>query len=788
MNERTLRVLEYNKIKAMLIAQAMTENGKILCDSLLPMTDLKEIIVAQEETEEAVVVITYIGSNPLVSFGSIQSYVSLANKGATLSPKALLMIAQTLRASKNARNVLVTDRENTPRLTQLASNLQTFRSLEQDITGAILSEEELADSASPTLFDIRRHLRIANDKVREKLYSMVHGSQFSKYMQESIITVRNGRHVIPVKAEHKGSVPGLVHDQSATGATLFIEPLAVVELTNQVREWQVKEQAEIERILAAFSSMVADNSELILNNVSILTHIDFVFAKACLSREMNAIVPKLNDKGIIKLVRVRHPLLNPSTVVPCDLWLGEDFTGLIVTGPNTGGKTVTLKTVGLLTLMAQSGLQVPGALGTELAVFDQVFADIGDEQSIEQSLSTFSSHMTNIVSILENVSNNDLVLFDELGAGTDPTEGAALAQVILEYLRERGIATVATTHYSELKAYALTTPRIENASAEFDVQTLRPTYRLSIGVPGKSNAFEISKRLGLPETFIHSAKELLSHETLRFEDVIANAEYHKQVAEKERKLAEEAKQETVRLRNEAEKLFEDMEERERNATRKAKDEARRILETARREADSIIAELKQLRKNAAVPGHDVSSLKKRLEDNIDSTAVGIQIRRKNQNSQNHPLRKGDIVKILTIDSQGTILGEKDAKGEFLVQAGIMKMKVHESKLELIEQEKPKKSPKSKSSVTLRHNSAGKTTSLSCDVRGHALDEALPVVDSYLDEAVLSGYREVTIVHGKGTGILRSGITQHLRRHQHVKSHRLGQYGEGEDGVTIVTLK
>ena len=602
---------------------------------------------------------------------------------------------------------------------------------------------------------------------------------------ESIVTVRDGRYVLPVKQEYRQNVPGLVHDQSATGATLFIEPLAVVEMGNELKEWRMKERAEIDRILAALSQQVAGSSGLIAQNLSILQHLDFVFAKGMLARELECVRPKMNEAGVINLIRVRHPLINREKVVPCSLWLGQEFTSLIITGPNTGGKTVTLKTLGLMTLMAQSGLHIPGALGTELSTFEEVYADIGDEQSIEQSLSTFSSHMTNIVSIMNSVTPRDLVLFDELGAGTDPTEGAALAQVILNALLKIHVRTAATTHYSELKAYALSTKGVENASVEFDVATLRPTYRLSIGVPGKSNAFEISRRLGLPEYLIGEAKELLSHDTIRFEDVIANAEYHRQVAEKERELAEQARQETVRLRNEAERLYKDMEEKRDVSNRKAKEEARRILEKAKREAESILYDLKRMKKNGGAPDHEANNLKKRLEEGLDSLAEGLKQPSGNFAQPPKTVKPGDLVEITHLNTRGTVLSLPDSRGEVQLQAGIMKLKANLSQLRLVEEPKKKKQV---SSVQVNTGAMERTVRMSCDVRGLALDEALEEVDQYLDEAVLAGLNEVTIVHGKGTGILREGIQRALKTNGHVKSFRRGQYGEGEEGVTVVQLK
>ena len=784
MNERALRVLEFTKIRDMLAAYALSDPGKEKCQSLVPLSDFSEVNKALDETEEAVATLAYVGGNPLISFNDVSEYLSLAEKGATLSQKALLSVAETLRAARAARNALVTEKENTPLITSMASRLQPLRQLETDITEAILSEDEISDHASPALLDIRRHIRQVNDRIRDKLNTMAHGAGYSKYLMESIVTVRGGRYVLPVKAEHRGDVPGLVHDQSSTGATLFIEPLAVVEMGNELKEWHMKERDEIERILSALSQQVADGAGLISQNLAILANLDFIFAKGMLARDMDCVRPKMNEEGRVNLVRVRHPLIPRETVVPCSLWLGEEFTSLIITGPNTGGKTVTLKTLGLMTLMAESGLHIPGALGTELSTFEEVYADIGDEQSIEQSLSTFSSHMTNIVSIMNAVTPRDLALFDELGAGTDPTEGAALAQVILNALLKIQTRTAATTHYSELKAYALSTKGVENASVEFDVATLRPTYRLSIGVPGKSNAFEISRRLGLPEYLIEEAKDLLSHDTIRFEDVIANAEYHRQIAEKERQLAEEARAETVRLRNEAEKLYRDMEEKKDQSTRKAKEEARRIVEKARRDSEQILYDLKKMKKAGAAPDHEVNALKKKLEEGIDSLSEGLKVPTGNFAEPPKTVKVGDVVEITHLNTKGTVLSLPDAKGEVQLQAGIMKLKAHISQLRLVEEPKQKK----KSSVSVSTGASTRTVGLSCDVRGMALDEALDEVEQYLDEAVLAGLHEVTIVHGKGTGILREGIQKHLKSYPHVKSFRRGKYGEGEEGVTVVELK
>lgn len=781
--QRELRVLEFYKIREMLASHSITPMGKELCLALKPYTDIGEVQRALDETEEAVVLLTYTGGNPLVWFGDVREALVMAEKGASLNPRALLDVAGCLRAARAARAALVKDRQDTPILTGLASRLTTLPAVEQDISDAILSEDEIADRASVELSQIRRQIRSANERMREKLNQMIRSSSFAKYLQDAIITMRGDRYCIPVKAEHRASVPGLVHDQSASGATLFVEPMVVVELGNDLKQLHAKEQQEIARILQALTDRLAPHADELRTDIDILNHLDFAFAKGQLSREMSAVLPKLNTRGYIRIIRGRHPLIDRDKVVPTSLWLGDDFTTLIITGPNTGGKTVTLKTVGLLTLMAQAGLQVPAELGTELAVFERVYADIGDEQSIEQSLSTFSSHMTNIVAIIQHVTDRDLALFDELGAGTDPTEGAALAQTILTSLLSRKVRTMATTHYSELKAFALSTPGVENASVEFDVATLRPTYRLSIGIPGKSNAFEISRRLGLSEEIIDGARQLLSQNDVRFEDVIANAEYHRQIAEKERKMAEETRQETVALRNEAEKLRREMEQSREKNMRKAREDAKRVMENARREADVIISDLKKLKKQAQTPEHEVQALRKRMEKGIDELSEGLV-----QPSQTHftppkTLRVGEQVEIVNLKTQGTVLTPPDSKGEVQLQAGIMKLKAHLSQLRVVEPPKKKAT-----GVRAKTSTAVRSVPLELDIRGMAQDEAIPEVDRYLDEATLAGLNEVSIIHGKGTGVLRSGIQRHLKGHMDVQSYRLGRYGEGEDGVTVVTLK
>ncbi|MDD3110363.1 MAG: endonuclease MutS2, partial [Eubacteriales bacterium] len=670
MNTKALRTLEFTKIRELLSAHALSALGQARCEALLPAARLSDVERMQAETEEALVVLSYRGDHPLIPFKDVSGHIILAEKGATISPRALLDVAESLRAANAAQRTLAEDEnERSPRLSALAARLVSHRNLEREISNAIISDEEIADSASAQLADIRRHIRQCNDRVREKLQSMVHSATYSKYLQDTLITVRGGRYVLPVRQEYRQMIPGLVHDQSSTGATLYIEPMAVVEAGNELKEWEIKERIEIERILAELSGNVAEVSGDLLENLDILTELDFRFAKGAYARELSAIKPRLNDQGFIRFVQVRHPLIPRDAVVPCDLYLGDGFTTLIITGPNTGGKTVTLKTVGLITLMALCGLHVPGRLGTEVAVFDNVFADIGDEQSIEQSLSTFSSHMTNIVTILQEADSRDLVLFDELGAGTDPTEGAALAQAILEQMRAQKIRALATTHYSELKAYALSTPGVQNASVEFDVATLSPTYRLFIGVPGKSNAFEISKRLGLSERLIQSAQKMLSHETVKFEDIIANAEAHRQAAEKERRLAEQAHEEIIQLQQNIEKKHKEISLEHQAARQKARDEARRILEKAKRESAAVLDELRALKANDP---EAVNRLRRRMRDAENDLSDALPGLDREGDLLPEELELGMQVRLSVNNASAVLLSLPDAKNEVQVQAGAVK--------------------------------------------------------------------------------------------------------------------
>ncbi len=791
MNERNLRVLEFPKILEMLSELAVTEPGREAARQLTPSGDADTVRRWQAETEEASSVYAYNGSNPMAWFTDVRPFLKLAKAGGTLSPKALLQVADVLRASRTVRSALVTDREDTPLLTELGSRLATNRALEEEIFDAIISEEEISDHASPDLYAIRRQMRVLNDRVREKLNGIIRSSSMQKYLMDAIVTMRNGRYVVPVKAECRANVPGIVHDQSGTGSTLFIEPMGVVEAGNELKQWTIKEKNEIERILGEFSDRIAPDAELIASNLDLMARLDVIFAKAALARQMRAVPPKLNEQGHVRLIQARHPLIDPQKVVPSTLWLGEEFTTLVITGPNTGGKTVTLKTVGLLSLMAQAGLQIPAAYGSELSIFDEVFADIGDEQSIEQSLSTFSSHMTNIVEILQSVTPRSLALFDELGAGTDPTEGAALAMAILNHLLSMKVTTMATTHYSELKAFALGTPGVENASVEFNVETLRPTYRLSIGVPGKSNAFEISRKLGLPEFLIDDANSRLSKDAVRFEDVIANAEYHRQIAEKERELAEQAHRETQKLRDEAERLQKELAARRETELRKARQEARQLLQKAQRESEQIISDLKKQRREG-VKDHELHNLRAQLQGAIDDNTEKIAA----QEGEGAPVKEGrvgDTVLLVNLNTKAVIVTPPDGKGECTVQAGALKLKANIADMRTAKPDKPEK-PKGRQPAKGSGGGSGyvgvspRAVQTECDVRGMSLDEALLAVDMFLDGAVLNKLGQVYIIHGKGTGVLRSGIQQHLRKHPAIKSFRLGKYGEGEDGVTVAELK
>lgn len=792
MNEKTLRVLEYNKILNLLLEKAESQLGKDLVKKVQPSTNKDEIISLLEETDEALSILIHRGNPPLYGIHNIGPETKRAEMGGSLSPGGLIKISDSLRVSRALKNFIKETQSdkspNYPIVEGLVGGLRVFKNIEDEINNAIIGENEVSDNASSALRSIRRQIIGKNDAVKDKLNSIINSQSSKKYLQDSIVTMREGRYVIPVKQENRGNVPGLVHDVSSSGATAFVEPMAVVELNNQLRELEVKEREEIERILAELSSLVALESESIFNNQKILAQLDFIFAKGKLALDMKATKPILNDRGYINIKQGRHPLLGVSNVVPTDVYLGDEFTSLIITGPNTGGKTVTLKTVGLFTLMAQSGLNIPADYNSEIAVFDQVFADIGDEQSIEQSLSTFSSHMTNIVDILNNVGLNSLILFDELGAGTDPTEGAALAMSILDHLLKMNVRTIATTHYSQLKLYALTTENVRNASVEFNVETLRPTYRLLIGVPGKSNAFEISKRLGLQEFVIDYARELVSQENIEFEDVL-------QAIERDRLETEHNREEAERLKTEIEKLKVDL-STEKDKTKemrdkilqKAKEEARDLLKNAKLETDLIISELRDISSEVGKERNKrIQEAKDMLSTKIDEVDNSISRDVLNVKSKKPPknLKIGETVEVLSLNQSGEILTLPDEGGNLTVQVGIMKVNVHISSLRRSNSNTSDKVEQRSKTII---SSKSKTIKNEIDLRGRNIEEAILELDKYIDDTYIAGLKEVYVIHGKGTGALREGLQSYFRRHRLIKSHRVGKYGEGGTGVTVLEMK
>ncbi len=786
MNSKTLRVLEFNKIIDKLRQYASSDLGKAIVDKLEPSTDINEIKLNQRETSEAVSMILKKGSLGLGGLRNVGEYIKRVNISGVLNIEELLHIGDFLRVSRRAKDYAKSESKNDsfPVLEPQFNSIETVADLEREIERCIPSPTEVADDASRALREIRRNIKIANDRIKEQLNSIIHSNTYKNMLQEAVITIRNERYCVPIKQEYKNAFAGLIHDQSATGATVFIEPISIVQLNNKIKELHNKEKIEVERILALLSAKVAENGDVILANADILAHIDFVFAKAELSIKMNGTEPKFNTKGYVNIKKARHPLLDSATVVPTNIYIGGKFNTLLITGPNTGGKTVSLKTLGLFTLMGQAGLHISAFDNSELAVFDDVFADIGDEQSIEQSLSTFSGHMTNIVSILNSVTPNSLVLIDELGAGTDPTEGAALAISIIKYLHAFGARTAVTTHYSELKVFALTTDGIENASCEFDVETLRPTYRLLIGVPGKSNAFAISQRLGLPEYIINEAKEVLSHEDIRFEDVITDLEISRKSLVIEQEKAEEYRKEAQRLRSEAQKQRNKLDEQREKIIRQANEKARAIISDAKDEADAIIKEMRKLQKegiNAKTLEEQRSKLKEKM-----SKAESKLVDKKNYKVPDK-LVKGDRVKIHSLNQSGIVSVPPNKNGDVVIKAGIMTVTVNikDLSLDTNEEQLTYQPKKYANNISRRKRS---NVSAEVDLRGMMALEALDKLDKYLDDVYLAGLSPVTIIHGKGTGALRKAVHEYLRTNPRVKSYRLGQYGEGEAGVTVVEMK
>lgn len=791
MNKKTLAKLEYNKIIELLTDHASSFSGKELCRRLKPMTSLTDIQVAQEETGAAFTRIVKKGRPSFSGCNPVNDSLRRLEIGGSLGSGELLRICKLLetagRAKAYGRHDNANDTEDC--LDSYFSQLNPVSILTTEIRRCIIEEDEISDEASPALKHIRRQMGQINDKVHSTLSSMVNGS-LRTYLQDPIITMRGDRYCIPVKAEYRSQVSGMIHDQSSTGSTLFIEPMAVVKLNNDLKELYGKEQEEIQVILARLSADAAEYISDIQTDYTVLRTLDFIFAKGSLAIDMNASLPLFNTEGRIHIREGRHPLLDKRSVVPITLTLGDTFDLLIVTGPNTGGKTVSLKTVGLFTLMGQSGLHIPALDRSELAVFTEVYADIGDEQSIEQSLSTFSSHMTNIVSFLKKVDDQSLVLFDELGAGTDPTEGAALAISILNHLHMRGIRTMATTHYSELKVYALSTPGVENASCEFDVETLRPTYHLLIGIPGKSNAFAIAGKLGLPDFIIEDAKTRLTEQDESFEDLLTDLETSRRTIEKEQETIASYKREIERLKQETEKKQEKLEEQRDRILREANEKAHAILAEAKETADETMRNFHKFGK-ANIPASEMERERERLRKKMESTRSGMIKEPAKPKKEYKPsdFKLGESVKVLSMNINGTVASLPDNKGNLTVQMGILRSQVNISDLEIID-EKPAYLKKTTRAGGKGKIKMSKSLSVSTEINllGKTVDEAIAELDKYLDDASLAHLSSVRIVHGKGTGALRKGIHQYLRRQKHVRSFRLGEFGEGDAGVTIAELK
>ncbi len=793
MNEKALRVLEYDKIIERLVLLAGSAPGKKLCRDLAPSDDIRTIRQMQRETTDALGRIYRKGS---VSFsGTVDLRPSLMrlSVGSSLNMSELLSVCKLLETAKRvkaySRDERTDDEDTEDCLAEMFRSLEPVSSLAAEIRRCLPNDEEVADDASPTLRSIRRNMDLTHERIRSTLSSMVNGSART-YLQDAVITQRNGRFCLPVKAEHRSQVPGMIHDQSSTGSTIFIEPMAVVKLNNDLRSLELEEEKEIEVILANLSAEVAASAAFIEADISLLTMLDFIFARAMLSKSYNGFEPLFNSKGIVNIRKGRHPLLDPKKVVPTDIRIGRDFDLLVISGPNTGGKTVSLKTVGLFTLMGQSGLHIPAAEHSELAVFSEVYADIGDEQSIEQSLSTFSSHMTNIVSFWEKADEHSLVLFDELGAGTDPTEGAALAIALLSDLHKRGIRSIATTHYSELKIFALSTPGVENASCEFDVETLRPTYRLLIGVPGKSNAFAISRRLGLPDYLIDSAKEHISQEEEDFEDVVADLENQRKAAERDRERAQRYRREAEAMRTNLEGKQEKLDKRRDAILNEARQEAAAILREAKEYADETIRRYNKLggaKGNSREMEQQRTALREKMNA-LDKDMASGRRQKPKKEVQARQLHIGDSVKVLSLNLKGTVSTLPDAKGNLFVQMGILRSQVKVSDIELLEEDVIKAPSYKSSGKSKIQISKSAHVGTEINLLGKTTDEALIELDKYLDDACLAHIPTVRVVHGKGTGALRKAVHNFLRKQKRVDSYRLGEFGEGDAGVTIVTFK
>ena len=785
MEARTLKVLEFNKIKEKLKDYAITKGGKELIEKLEPYETLFEVRNKLKETDEALNLLITKGKPPFEGLHDVKDAVERAKKGGILTAGQLLKVGGMLKCSRRFKDYISRREDETAHiiLEDLAYILTPIKALEEVIEISIISEEEISDRASSALSSIRRNLKEKNSSVRDKINSIVRAN--SKYLQDSLYTMRGDRYVLPVKSEYKSAVPGLVHDQSSTGATLFIEPMSLVNLNNEIKELKLKEKAEIERILTDLSNKVYEVIDTVESNYKILTELDFIFAKGKYGSSLNAICPEVNEDKSFDIIQGKHPLIDSKIVIPSDIYLGKEFNTLMITGPNTGGKTVTLKTVGLLHLMGLSGLLIPAKDNSSISFFSNIFADIGDEQSIEQSLSTFSSHMTNIVKIIDKSDDNSLVLFDEIGSGTDPVEGAALAIAIIETLREQGARIIATTHYSELKGYALKTSGIENASVEFDVETLKPTYRLLIGVPGKSNAFEISKRLGLREDVITKAKENISSENLKFEDLIRDLQEKSILANRDAREAKKIKIEAEEIKKKYEEKVRRLDEVRDKAYSDARIEARNIISKAKDEADEILKAMRELEKLGISQGGRarLEEERKKLKDSLEKKEASLYKEKENKGESIDKVVLGMDAYLPSLNQNVIIISMPDSRGEVQVEAGIMKINVKLKDLRKLNNPSTKKEKK-KRELNLNLKSIESTI----DLRGMDSEEACYKVDKYLDEAYMANLGEVTIVHGKGTGVLRKAINNMLKRHPHVKNYRLGEYGEGGDGVTIAVLK
>lgn len=786
MNEKALRVLEYNKIKEKIKEYAQTGAAKDLIDELRPYDNIFEVKEHIEETQEAFQLLIKKGAPPFEGIYDVRDAIGRAEKGASLMPGSLLKIAQMLRCARRFKEYIrhKPEEEGFRVIEDICEGIVPLKGIEDAIFLAIVSEEEIADRASSKLYNIRKSLKDKNSSIKDKVNALIRSN--SKYLQENLYTIRGDRYVLPIRSEYKSAVPGLVHDQSSSGATLFIEPMSLVNLNNEIKELMLKEKAEVERILAELSDKVYGSVVAVKNNANIVYELDFIFAKAKYASSINGICPSVNENGIIDIIEARHPLIDPKVVVPISVYLGREFSSLVITGPNTGGKTVTLKTVGLMHLMGMSGMLIPARQNSTISFFREIFADIGDEQSIEQSLSTFSSHMKNIVNIINEADDNSLALFDELGAGTDPTEGAALAVAILENLRKRKSRIVATTHYSELKGYALRTQGVENASVEFDVETLKPTYRLLVGIPGKSNAFEISRRLGLPGYIIDDAKENISSESLKFEDLIQSLQEKSIKAEEDARQAEILKAEALKIKDKLEEKLYNLQKVRDNALIEAQREAKRLVKDAKEEADSILKNMRELEKlgYSSDARQKLEEERKKIKDKLENMDNKMSKLDEDKGERLTSVKLGQDVFIPSLNQKVTVLTEPDNKGEVQVQAGIMKISVNINDLRASKNQNTNVKKTAKREVKLNM----KSVSTSIDLRGMDAEEALYEVDKYLDDAYLAGIGEVTIIHGKGTGVLRKVINDMLKSHAHVKNYRMGSFGEGGSGVTVVELK